>query len=193
MVISVLIILSCGGPVGGYQIQVTLNGEKVVIPNARIYVEKVDLFERDDGTLGYNVLDSNSAEFNYLLFTLIGGEKGKPSQLAMTWLAKASDISEVAGRNFPAYSMKMFPPLEGYSNIAPTTEYMASYNDQTCYIVITLTKVDLEKKWINGVFNNIYVEKVENSWRRMELREGRFGAVFNFASQAGAPQKEENK
>lgn len=193
LIALILLILSCGGPVGGYQIQVLLNGEKISFPEARIYVDRVDLFELEDGSIGYSVVGSETTENSYLLFTLVGGEKGKTPQFNMSWLASANDISEIAGRNFPAFSIKMYPKIEGYSVIADEAEYLASYNGETCYIIITITKVDMENKWINGIFNNIYVEKVGGSWRRMELREGRFGAVFTMSSSAIARMDEKAK
>ncbi len=179
----VILSLSCGkGPVGGYKVDVYFNNQSIVFNNARIYVEKVKLFERGDGTIGYESVPSNGTDFTHMLFTLVTGQEGHEPTLNMSWIAAVKDVPEIAGRNFAAFSIKMFPPLPEYSAVATTSQYIASLNGETCYILITVTNVEPNKKWINGIFNGVFVERVGNEWKRMEVRDGRFGANYSWAA-----------
>ena len=163
---------------GGFEISVYLNGELVEFGQARIYVEKAITFEREDGKTGYELRDAASADYTHLLFTLVAGEKGREPTFAMKWLAEAKEPPETAGLNFKAYSIKTYPKNEKYAGVAASTHYVATLNGETCYIFITITNVNTEKKWVNGVFNGVYVDQVGDHWMRMEVREGRFGAHY---------------
>ncbi len=175
--------LSCESrPVGGYQISVVINDSTAQFEKARIYVDKIYIFAREDGTTGYHTLPADTNEYTHLLMSLVGGEKGADPVFSMSWIVQAKSVEEIAGRNIAVFSMKMFPDITEYRKIAKTQDYIASYNEQTCYIMLTITNVSPEKKWINGIFNGVYIEEVGNKWRRMELREGRLGANYEMAA-----------
>lgn len=175
---GLLFLISCtGGPVGGYEIGFNLNGERIEFPKARIYVEEVVLFQRSDGSIGYEFIENEGEEFTHLLFSLIAGKEQEPD-FSMTWICEADSVEEIAGRNFPAFTMKVDPEIEAYDSIPSADEYIATYNDETCYMVITITSVKREENWINGVINGVYIEMVGSKWQRMEIREGRFGASY---------------
>lgn len=174
-----VILISCGGgPVGGFKASVNINDSLAQFTEARIYVDKINLFTREDNTTGYETLPGDAQEFEHMLFTLVGGEKGADPMFSLSWIMAAKSVEEIVGRNVAAYSVKMFPDITEYRKIAKTTDYIASYNEKTCYILLTITNVNAESKWINGIFNGVYIEKVGDRWRRMELREGRFGANY---------------
>lgn len=182
-ILGLFIGLSCnGGPVGGYQITVNINDSLAQFEEARIYVDKIRLFTREDNTTGYEILPGDTEEFSHMLFNLVGGAKGADPVFSMSWVAQTESIEEIAGRNFAVYSMKMFPDMTQYRKIARTSDYIASYNDKTCYILVTITNVSPDEKWINGIFNGVYIEKVGDKWQRMELREGRFGANYEMSA-----------
>lgn len=180
---ALFMALSCeSGPVGGYQISVVINDSTAQFEKARIYVDKIHIFAREDGTIGYHILPADTNEYTHLLINLVGGEKGADPVFSMSWIVQAKSVEEIAGRNIAVFSMKMFPDIVEYRKIAKIQDYIASYNGQTCYIMLTITNVSPEKKWLNGIFNGVYIEKVGNKWRRMELREGRFGANYEMAA-----------
>ena len=169
--------LSCGGPVGGYMVEFNLNGEKIAYPQARVYIEKIDLFEHGDGDITYSFVQEGM-EHSHLLFTLVAGEWGEDPVFILKWIAETDSVPAIAGRNFAAFQMKTYPPGEKYQDVVPGKDYSASYNDQTCYVVITITNIEREDSWINGIFNGVYVEQVGDRWWRMEISEGRFGAGY---------------
>jgi len=176
-------LLSCNtGPVGGFELTLNLNDSLQEFEEARIYVDKINLFTREDGTIGYETVPPEADDFTNLLFTLMAGEKGRDPVFNITWIAQAKTVEETAGRNSALFSIKMFPDLPGYQNVAKTAEYIASYNGETCYILMTITNIDTEAKWINGILNGIYIEKIGDRWQRMEIREGRFGANYKMAA-----------
>lgn len=184
-VFAIAFLNSCGGPVGGFQITVNINDSLAQFSEARIYVNKIRLFTREDNTTGYETLPGDAQEFEHMLFTLVGGEKGADPMFSLSWIIAAKSVDEIVGRNVAAYSVKMFPDITEYRKIAKTTDYIASYNDKTCYVMLTITNVNTESNWINGIFNGVYIEKVGDRWRRMELREGRFGANYMMSASAG--------
>ena len=189
--IAMAFISSCGGgPVGGFEVSVYVNDTLQEFEEARIYVDKINLFLREDGTIGYELLPPVVSEYSHLLFTLVGGEKGSDPVFSVNWVAQADSVPEIAGRNFAVYSIKMFPDIQNLKGTAKTTDYIASYNEETCYILLTITRVDPANGWINGIFNGVYVEKVGGAWRRIEVHEGRFGGRYSLAK-AHKPEKQE--
>ena len=183
--LAIAFLNSCGGPVGGFQITVNVNDSLAQFSEARIYVNKIRLFTREDNTTGYETLPSNTNDFEHMLFSLVGGEQGADPVFSLSWVMETKSVEEIVGRNVAAYSIKMFPDITEYRKIAKTTDYIASYNDNTCYVLLTVTNVNSESNWINGIFNGVYVEKVGERWRRIELREGRFGANYMMSASAG--------
>ena len=179
--------LSCGGgPAGGFQITANVNDSLAQFSEARIYYDKINLFVREDGTVGYEILSPSTQEYSHLLFSLMGGQKGSDPVFNVNWIAQAKTPEEISGRNFAIYSMKVFPDIVGYNRIAKTSDYIATYNDETCYVMLTVTKIDREAKWMNGIMNGVYIEQVSGRWKRMEIREGRFGANYEIASALGS-------
>lgn len=182
-ILGIVVAISCGGgPAGGFQVSVNMNDSLARFSDARIYVDKINLFERADGTTGYEILPSNATDFTHLLFNLVGGAKGADPVFSLSWTASAQEVTETIGKNYAAYSIKMFPDLTEYRQIAKSADYMASYNAQTCFIIVVPTNVNPESAWINGVFNGVYIEKVGDKWRRIQLREGRFGANYSMGA-----------
>jgi len=186
--LCILWMASCGGPVGGYMVSLTLNGERFEYPQARVYIEKADVYRSYDGTVSYTILPEDAEEFSHLLFTLVAGEWGQDPVFIMTWLADVYEVPQVAGKNFAVSSIKIFPNNEKYEGIPSALDYSASFNMETCYIVTTITQVNVEANWINGILNGVYVEQVGDMWWRMEIRDGRFGAGYR-AIAVGAPKQ----
>jgi hypothetical protein len=179
-ILGIVVAISCGGgPVGGFQVSVNMNDSLARFADARIYVDKINLFERADGTTGYEILPSDATDFSHMLFNLVGGASGADPVFSLSWTASVQEISETIGKNYAAYSIKMFPDLTEYRQIAKSADYMASYNAQTCFIIVVITNVNTESAWMNGIFNGVYIEKVGDKWRRIQLREGRFGANYS--------------
>ncbi|HDR90731.1 MAG TPA: hypothetical protein ENN75_00625, partial [candidate division Zixibacteria bacterium] len=122
---------------GGFQITVNVNDSLAQFSEARIYVNKIRLFTREDNTTGYETLPSNTNDFEHMLFSLVGGEQGADPVFSLSWVMETKSVEEIVGRNVAAYSIKMFPDITEYRKIAKTTDYIASYNDNTCYVLLT--------------------------------------------------------
>jgi len=166
-------------------VSMTLNGERLEYPQARVYVDKVNVYQHYDGTVGYSLLDPAEQNFTHMLFTLVAGEWGMDPVFILTLLADVQEIPQISGMNYAANSIKLYPQTEKYQGIPNATDYIASFNTQTCYIVVTMSKVQVEETWMNGIFNGVYVEQVGDRWWRMEIQDGRFGAGYAMASGGG--------
>ncbi|MCK5833257.1 hypothetical protein KAH81_06255, partial [bacterium] len=190
MLVFFLWMASCQGPVGGYMVSLTLNGERFEYPQARVYVDKVNVYQHFDGLTGYTILDQSVEEYSHLMFTLVAGEWGMEPVFIMTWLSDVYEVPQIAGRNYAVTSLKLYPGIEKYQGIPNAIDYVASFNTQTCYVVATLAKIELEESWVNGIFNGVYIEQVGDKWWRMEIKDGRFGAGYAFASSGGSASEE---
>ncbi|MCD6501275.1 hypothetical protein J7L01_01605 [bacterium] len=189
--VCLLWVVSCNEPVGGFMVEMVLNGERFDYPQARVYIDKVNVYEHFDGTIGYSLLDQTAKEYSHLLFTLVAGEWGMEPVFIMTWLADVYEITQSAGKNYAIYTVKLFPSAEKYQGIPSAADYVAAFNTETCYMVVTITKVDTDNRWINGIFNGVYVEQIGDKWWRMEVQDGRFGGGYaeSAAGQDVADQK----
>jgi len=191
VLICLLWVISCVEPVGGFEVGLNLNGERFEYPQARVYIDKVSVYDHNDGTIGYTLLEQDSQDYTHLLLTLVAGEWGMEPVFIMTWLADVYEILQITGRNFAIYSVKLYPGAEMYQGIPNTADYVASLNTETCYMVVTITNIDPENLWVNGIFNGVYVEQIGDQWWRMEIQDGRFGAGYSETSSGGDSEEKE--